>query len=207
MLYNQKWWWRRRCLEGHCCQEPSENPLFAAFAQKEDFHWVLGSNAPPDSAYATTTFDFNATPASIELKYKFIGFEETNANISDSNGNLLCYTNGVQVYNAQDEVIENGADFQSLNTYLYGYTVPQGALIFPFPDHQAKYVFILEDQITVSQSSGWLGAASSPITYSIIDMVANAGTGNVTEKKTVLTNDTLMVGQLTGIKQIGRAHV
>ncbi len=170
-----------------------------AQGQKEDYVWMIGSNAPPDSAYATSVIDFNSIPPKIALKYKFIGFDRTNANISDANGNLIAYTNGVHLFNSEDEIVQNGSNFYPSTTYAYGYVVPQAALLLPFPDKPNLLVFILCGMVDYYYEQV-LRPGCSPLTYSIVDMNENNGNGKVIEKKSVLSSDTLLNGQLTAVK-------
>ncbi len=171
--------------------------VLSGFSQKEDNIWLMGGIFGPDSLKATSVIEFTDVDPEKSLKYKFIGFSETNTNISDPEGNLLLYSNGVNLYNSEDEIIENGEEFHPSTTWTLGYPAIQGALIFPYPSHPNQFFFTLCDEVFF-QNNGWNTVGCSPLTYSIIDL--NIGQGMVTEKKTVLTTDTLQFGQLSGIQ-------
>ncbi len=171
--------------------------VLSGFSQKEDYVWLLGDNFPPDSIAATSLIDFNNVPLEKKLLYEFVGFFGTNANISDPGGNLLLYTNGVHLYNAQHEIVENGEEFQPSDTWSFGYPAIQGGMLFPYPGHPGRFIFPLCDEVFF-QYNGWTTVGCSPLTYSVIDL--NIGQGVVTEKKTALTTDTLQMGQLSGVQ-------
>ncbi len=167
----------------------------SAFAQKEDYFWFFGSKTPPDSIYSTCTIDFNNSPPQINLRYEFVGFNMTNASISDSLGNLICYTNGTVLLNSNGEVIENGNDLHSPTSFPFGFTALQGGIIFPFPGHVSKFLFISGTMIFEALS----GSHLNPLTYSTIDMAANNGAGKVTDKNIPFNFDTLQFGKLQGL--------
>ncbi|MCF8246335.1 MAG: T9SS type A sorting domain-containing protein [Saprospiraceae bacterium] len=167
----------------------------SAFAQKEDYFWFFGSKTPPDSIYSTCTIDFNNSPPQINLRYEFIGFNMTNASISDSLGNLLCYTNGAVLFNAVGDVIENGHDLHSPTSFPFGFTALQGGIIFPFPDHADKFIFISG----VMKLDAIADPHLNPMTYTTIDMTANNGAGEVIEKNMPFNYDTLHFGKLHGL--------
>lgn len=172
----------------------------SAYCQKEDYIWLVGTANDPDSIFATSVIDFNSSPPKIDLKYEFIGFEWTNTNISDSAGNLVCYSNGIHLFNGQDKIIENGEEFQSSSSYPSGYIAVQGGLVIPYPQKAGYFIFILCDRISYIFDNGFSGSGCNPITYSIIDFGDDAGGGVIIEKKIPLTYDTLMFGQLTAVK-------
>ena len=88
------------------------------------------------------------------------------AAISDQEGNLLFYTDGVTVWNKEHEVMPNG-------TGLTGHeSTTQSALIVPAPlDLENFYIFTLDYQ---AQDNG--------LRYSMVDMALDGGNGDVYEK-------------------------
>jgi hypothetical protein len=176
--------------------------LFAlsAYGQKEDYVWVLGnSNLPPDSFFSASVIDFNYHPPKIEIKYHFFPASSTKVDISDSNGVLLCYSNGVHLYNAEGEIVENGENFQSPSSYPSGYLSEQGGMFIPFPGKSQHFFFVLCDRTSYTYD-GAPRSGCRPLTYSVVDMAANEGAGAVIEKKIPLTYDTLMNGRLTAVQ-------
>ena len=116
-----------------------------------------------------------------------INSNESTASVSDpSTGQLLFYTDGRKVWNANNEVMPNGANL--LGGFFNSCT--QGALIVPFPeDNQRYYLFTLEE--LEAQSINPL--ADNGLRYSIVDMTLNGGLGDVQ----VATMNTPLAADLT----------
>jgi hypothetical protein len=77
------------------------------------------------------------------------------ASVSDNDGNLLFYTDGITVWNYDDKIVKNGNG-------LYGSkSVSQSVIIVPIPDEEDKF-YIITNQ---GQEVGSLG-----LHYTIIDM-------------------------------------
>ncbi len=179
---------------------PSVFLLFALCltAQREDYVWVLGGYESIDTIDAATVVDFNVSPPSFGAEFQFPGMFLTNTSISDPEGYLVLYSNGRQVFDQFHNTIGNGDGFQpALFDDALGYVSIQGGLLFPSPEHNQQYIFVLCDYVDY-QLGDWFRTGCSPLTYSVIDM--NAGNnGAVIEKKSVLSSDTLLFGQLTGV--------
>ncbi|QEE50979.1 T9SS type B sorting domain-containing protein [Flavobacterium alkalisoli] len=91
---------------------------------------------------------------------------EGTASISDSEGNLLFYTDGRTIWNQTHQIMENGQDLMG------HYSATQSALIIPKPGSQQRfYVFTV---------TAW-GEANG-FRYSEIDMTVNTGLGAVIDK-------------------------
>ena len=94
------------------------------------------------------------------------------ATISDTLGNLLFYTDGVTVWNANHVQMQNGGGLLGDNSST------QSALIVPRPLNCNKYyIFTLPAQDTIT-----------PFCYSVVDMSFNSGLGRVTSKNNALHN-------------------
>ncbi|MGB1207027.1 MAG: gliding motility-associated C-terminal domain-containing protein [Chitinophagales bacterium] len=126
------------------------------FAQKEGNIWHFGDNAG---------LDFNSgTP--IALTNGALSTTEGCASISDSNGNLLFYTEGTRVWNRNHQVMFNGYGLDGHDS------ATQSAIIVPKPaSDNLYYVF------TVAQ----IGEADG-LRYSVIDMNLQGGLGEITIK-------------------------
>lgn len=113
--------------------------------------------------------DFNGcTPTLISGKNK--GFEGCAA-VSDSNGNLLCYTNSDSVWNRLGNVMPNGYLLNS------GGTLSQ-TIIVKKPQSSTIY-YLITTQI---QAGGFLS-----LQYHTIDMSLNGGLGDVINKNNVMS--------------------
>jgi hypothetical protein len=89
------------------------------------------------------------------------------ASISDENGDLLFYTNGITVWDANHDVMPNGNG-------LYGSTSSsQSAVIVPQPaSANLYYVFTLD-------RNGDYEVGHNGLCYSVVDMSLNSGLGDV----------------------------
>lgn len=129
------------------------------FAQKQNAVWVFGNNAG---------IDFNSNPPTFRSGSVNNSLDNTSA-ISDSAGNLLCYTDGQNIYTANGTIMNNGAPLMGSSNG------GQCALIVPRPNSTLYYVF------TVDQYNNNNGCR-----YSIVDMNLNNGNGAVVSANNLL---------------------
>ncbi len=142
-----------------------------SFSQNRDKMWYFGEYA---------ALDFNTNPPTA-IGSSMMTQLEGCASISNNNGQLLFYTDGVSVWNRNNQIMPNGTGL------LGGFSSSQSALIIPMPSHSNLYYLF-----TVPAHS-----SSVPFSYSIIDMTLDGGLGNVTTTKNVAVH--LPVGEkLTG---------
>jgi len=139
------------------------NILFANsnFSQGYFNQWYFGHKAG---------LDFNS--GSPVVKYNGEIFtDEGCATISDYDGNLLFYTDGVTIWNKNHKPMVNG-------TGLKGhFSSTQSALIVPFPNNNRKYYIF-----TVSNN-----LSDGELRYSIVDMAIDNGNGGIISlKKNIL---------------------
>lgn len=100
------------------------------------------------------------------LSNSAINTNEGSASISDPQGNLLFYTDGVNVWNRNHQIMPNG-------TGLFGNsTATQSGVIVPHPGNLDLYYIFTVDYIR----------GNNGLNYSIVDMRLNGGLGNVTTK-------------------------
>nr|MBS0037718.1 hypothetical protein [Saprospiraceae bacterium] len=81
-------------------------PVLLSGQVKGDYNWVGGYQSQGTHGF---TFDFNQNPVEIEFTSLYWGFDHNNASISDENGKLLFSSNGKGVFNAQHQLMPNGA--------------------------------------------------------------------------------------------------
>ncbi len=168
-------------------------------AQKYDANWLFGYAGGPmyqDSNLAISRVHFlNFGKKEIIVNQDItMWLAPTNASISNENGDLLCYTNGIGLNNSGNDIIENG---DTLNTWTeFGLNVPQGALILKIPESENKYVLFLAETGYVWQ----VGIRSIALKSCIIDMSENNGKGKVIVKNKYLIKDTLTYGKIVATK-------
>lgn len=113
-----------------------------------DFNEVDGLDPPPRSI---------TTPHAMDAP-------EGTSTISDANGDVLFYTDGVTAWNRENTEMPNGVDLGG------DLTSTQSVLIIPIPnDETLYYVFTTEES----------GAGTYRLKYSIIDMKEDDGRGDV----------------------------
>lgn len=166
---------------------------------KQDCNWPTGYIGPAfDPLFGTAILSFCEDSLSILDVGQAISFCGANAAMSDQNGNLLFYTNGISVANAQHQIMLNGDGLSPQGTFGFeeiGLPIPQGALALPLPGHEHQFV-LFHEGISFSGT----GLAASPLYYSMIDMSLDGGLGGVVIKNEVLSNNVFDYGKLTAIQ-------
>ncbi len=135
---------------------------FFLFAQKESTNWYFGNGAG---------LNFNSETPTPLLDGELITNEGC-ATISDPNGNLLFYTDGVTVWDRIHNIMPNG---QSLKGHS---SSTESSLIIPKPGSQSRfYIF------TIDQPSYYLKDNNTieGLNYTEIDLSLNSGYGDVVE--------------------------
>lgn len=128
------------------------------FSQGEGQNWYFGNEAG---------LNFSTNPPTAMLNGQINQWEGVSS-ISDPQGNLLFYTNGMTVWNANHNIMQNGTGL------LGDWSSTQSAVVVPYPYFPDLYYLFTVDE---------LGGA---VRYSLIDMSLNSGLGGVTTTKNVL---------------------
>lgn len=128
----------------------------ALYSQGEADNWYFGDHVGLDFSIGD--------PIPIEDSGMYA--EEGCASISDQEGDLLFYTNGLRVWNRENNIMPNG-------WYLFGnYSSTQSAIIVKQPQSDnIYYIFTLEAE-----------GLPNGLSYSIVDMSLDSSRGDVTEK-------------------------
>ncbi len=176
--------------------------LTEAFSQREDYNWLLGSCNPlSDSTWSRIHWIFNDQDVYLEKReYKVDHkMQYTNSSISNKNGQLLFYTNGLSIFNRKYEPMPNG-DGLNPGKYAnsnkdYGYDLEGGAIILPWPGHPGKYfVFHLT---TDNIPFVWY---SLDLFTTLVDMSLDNGLGDVVYKNKSVHHDSLVNGSLSACR-------
>ncbi len=135
-------------------------PQSDAFPQKESYNWYFGRNAG-------ITF-INGPPEAVH-DGRMDSFEGC-ATISDYKGDLLFYTDGINVWNSGHEIMENGTGLKG------NPSATQSGIIVPYPGNKDLYYIFT------------VGDAGKPdgLNYSIVDISKNGGLGEVVIKNIFL---------------------
>ncbi len=163
-----------------------------------DNRWVMGYSCC-QTDFGGLDIDFSNDSSEITVKQRYMNINCTVGSISDKNGNLLFISNGIYVSNALDDTMLNGSGLNP-STYTtsrnqWGLAIPQANLVIPFPGDSTKY-YLFHD--TSDDQFGTY--VTLYLYYSIIDMSLDGGLGSVVQKNTVLLNDSLVGGRITGCK-------
>lgn len=135
--------------------------LGTAQGQGYNNNWYFGTQAG-------LTFS-SGSPAPL-TNGQFISYEGC-ASISNAAGTLQAYSNGVNIWNRNHQVMPNGANMGGHES------AAQGTLFLPYPGHPTQYICLLVDAIDTNLAGG--------LRYSVIDMGLQNGLGDVTAVKNV----------------------
>jgi hypothetical protein len=141
----------------------------SAYAQKEYSRWYFGIG------YG---LNFNAgSPPDTSQGHNSQLFYEGSAGICNaSTGDLLFYTNGIDVYDNQHAIMPNGDG--TFNDGLKGdYSGAQTALIIPMPEDPNRYYIFTADHEGYNDEGKHNG-----LHYSIVDLTLRSGHGDVSIK-------------------------
>jgi hypothetical protein len=130
----------------------------STFAQRQNNQWRFGGGG---------ALDFNTLPPNF-IPGSPINTPEGSASIADrKTGAILFYTNGVNVWDANDQVMPNGTGLIGGTPALLSSTC--AAVIIPKPGSTTLYYIVTIDE----QSS------NNGVRYSVVDMTLNGGLGDI----------------------------
>jgi gliding motility-associated-like protein len=157
--------------------------LFSAFllhAQKQTHTWYFGNRVG---------LDFNQSPP-LPLNNGTANSQEGSATMSDNNGKLLFYTNGIIVQNKKHETMVNGFGLRGQLSST------NNTVIVPMPGNDSMYYLFT------------IGSAFEEVpvfSYNIIDLKGDGGLGAVVVKN-VLIEDTVLE-KLTAVRHCNNRDV
>lgn len=162
-------------------------------SSKRDYVWMFGyDNSQP--YFGGTKLNFNSQPTSINYATQSINLSFTNSSICDENGNLLFYTNGMYVANANHQTMPNGDSLNPGDLFNYysnnGYRLNQGSIILPSPEVPNLF-YILHEKLIYDNAYTYL---CSGLYLSIVDMSLNSGLGDIITKNSPILLDALDPG-------------
>lgn len=168
-----------------------------AYSQGYNHNWLLGYGIRPPTD-TNTTFSkarllFDVNNDTVIGEERKMAFFETQATISDANGNLIAASNGCWIMNANGDTMLNGSGINpGLFTHDYNYpttglVLPHGCIMLPYPGDSSKIVMFHQTGNYAANLS------STELYYSVIDKALDGGLGGViTNKKNVIVfSDTL----------------
>lgn len=160
-------------------------------AQMYDAQWALGFD---ESVVDFRTDGVVNTDSLPKVQY----FLSTNANICDSIGVLLFYTNGVSVCGIADTLFNGSGLSPCLSTTqdsLNGLDIQQAVIFIPMPGN-SRYYYLFHFSNDTFQ-----GVRPSKLYFSLIDREGNNGLGSLIDKNVLLlTGQVLREGGMTACK-------
>ncbi|WP_162200470.1 T9SS type B sorting domain-containing protein [Kordia jejudonensis] len=140
-------------------------------AQREAANWFFGVNAG---------LDFNSGIPT-QLNTSQVNTLEGCSTISDENGAMLFYTDGVTVWNSLHQIMSNGTDLNG------SFSSTQSSIVVPNPANDNIYYIFTTDVVdaydpTTNTSNGF--------NYSVVDISLDGGLGAVTDKNVNLMPNT-----------------
>jgi hypothetical protein len=162
-------------------------------------NWILGYGSYAGYPNGHTWIEFIGGIPQITSDSLEMDIFRTSANISDSQGNLLFYTNGYYIADASNDTMQNGSNIGP-STYFNtsqpkGFIIPQACLILPKPGSNSIYYLFHNTFDNPPQNN-----TSYYLYMTTIDMSLNNGLGAVTSKNVVMIQDTLNTGKITACK-------
>ncbi len=179
-----------------------------AHGQKNDYVWKTGYSSwgGYDSSFhywfGISVFDFNQQPMVLSYDSLGINLTECSATISDNDGHVLFYSNGVSVHNYLDEsLIDTMGGNWYLNTiptwFYYGNPFSRVQMILPNPLLPNTYDIFL---IWVDSTTNNLGGiAFKKLLRAQIDMGQNFGKGEANYKDKVIFTHKI-AGSISAVK-------
>jgi len=164
-----------------------------------DNTWLLGYNNDTilDNQRGIEILRFPEGRLKIEQNTQLqrFNFNGTNTSFSDSIGEVLSYTNGVHIGNANWEIMENG---DSITNALEagGEVWPQWVLALPYSGHTHTQLYFYENEGFTSV----LDFHATKLRYCVVDMAENFGLGKVIERDVLVVEDTLAVGKINAVR-------
>ena len=155
-----------------------------AFAQdKSGYNWYFGNRAgmtwnTTQSITSTPIFGGGGAQTLNGIPTPLTGSALANQlegvfGMSDANGNLMFYSDGVTIWNRNHVAMTNGSGLTG------HWSSTQSGIVIPFPGDGNKFIAFC---IGASEQGG-----GATLTYSVIDMTASGGLGAVIEKNMPVT--------------------
>jgi hypothetical protein len=180
---------------------------FEGKSQFYDREWQISlSGYIVDTTLATNAvYSFN-TGIDTSSLIRPMSFGFTSVTMSDINGDLQFYTNGIWIANRNHDTLLNGSNYNPgwASTYYspWGMGLMQMVSALPFPDSTEKYI-ILNTTSEVMQHPDTNISIYQPthLGFSMIDMTLDNGLGGITGiKDSTLFSDTLINGRLVACR-------
>ena len=155
--------------------------ILQVYSQGLNNNWIQGYQSWGGTPFGHNRLNFFGGAPTITYDSLPMDFRHTHANISDSTGNLLFYTNGYYIADATHDTMDNGSGINPgayANFVPDGFLIPQGALIIQKPGSSNIYYMF-------HSSCDWYpqnGCRAYQLYLTVIDISLNNGLGSVINK-------------------------
>lgn len=167
-------------------------------AQDYDVNWLISSSHDSTLPFNTFVhFPPGGGAPQFSITTGHIGFNYSNACISDEHGNFLFSSNGLNVYDKLYQKITGAIIWtpQTQPLQNMGLNRTHSSFFLPWPDDTNRYVLVYSiPEITSVNSgpcSGGWGQLATHVYYTILDKNLNGGLGGIVTASNVAVTDTL----------------
>lgn len=173
-------------------------------AQKEDYVWPIGYRGNADTlvqGIGPMNINFKElSPEVLVIKRDMAMASNSSSICHQSTGDLLFYTNGLDILNKNHKLMKGGEDITT--TRFRGDTRAQSTVILPWPERDSMYLILYRRKEFVYHplDSSVAGSASVEPLYGIVDLKEDGGFGALIERDIPLVNDTLTDGRFTACR-------
>ena len=105
-----------------------------------DYNWQMGSRTYGDTVPGSLEFNFNNGKLHVSAIFREAGMFTTSASVASGEGAIQLYTNGCNLYDSQNRIIEGGEELNPGVAYdaqcssANGYASPEGAIFLNIGD-------------------------------------------------------------------------
>ena len=170
----------------------------SCFGQGLNNLWLGGYETWSPTPWGGSNIDFITGAPMISLQSRVIDLKNTAANVTDSLGNLLFFTNGVVVGNQSGDTMQNGeglnpSDYTN-NWYPDALLLFQANLIIHDPGDPDRY-YLFHNTIDILPDF-----VPQYLYLSVIDMSLDGGNGEVVSMNQVVFDGDVQPGHLTAVR-------
>ncbi|MFT4759698.1 MAG: hypothetical protein ACI9XO_004213 [Paraglaciecola sp.] len=169
-----------------------------SIAQKQDFQWLFGYNSQ-SSLTGGCVLDFNYEPPITYEQDRELNFDVTVGSVCNKEGDLLFYTNGINIHNHAHQLIKNGDSLNPgnyANDWFYqGYFIYQSLVALTSSlQNNSHSLFHLK----LSYNNNF-GITRTELLLTQINMLSNGGIGTVISKNESILEDKT-IGTITAVR-------
>ncbi|MBL0340263.1 MAG: hypothetical protein IPP71_04665 [Bacteroidetes bacterium] len=160
-----------------------------SLGQGYNHQWLLGYWNPPDLKGRMLIDNNSYTLLTENRKMAFWG---TEANISDSNGNLLMSSNGIWIANATGDTMLNGGGLNPggvTPNWPSGLPMMANNIFLPLPGDTSIFILLHH-----TATFNGIYSPTKELFSTLIDLTLDNGLGGITQKNNIVFQDTLNWG-------------